>query len=147
MSQEIWFIEEILLIFRRGHALVGVGMLPVYHVHMLCVLSLQFEVIKIADYVHEYYSVSKFKKAYDKAVKPMTDKKQWPQVNPGFKLWPPILKRVAGRPRVRRYKSAAKGGNGMRTTRCKRCKHLGHMEKTCNETHHHLSSKAKEKDS
>jgi hypothetical protein len=65
----------------------------------------------IEDYVHEYYSVAKFKKAYEKCVKPMTDKKQWPTVNLGFKLWPPLLKRAAGRPRERRYKSVAEGGN------------------------------------
>ncbi|CAO2146680.1 unnamed protein product [Urochloa humidicola] len=41
----------------------------------------------------------------------MTDKKQWPAVSLGFKLWPPILKRAAGRPRERRYKSAAEGGD------------------------------------
>ena len=46
---------------------------------------------------------------------------------------PSILKRAAGRPRERRYKSVAEGGSGKRTTRCKRCKQLGHMEKTCNE--------------
>ena len=63
----------------------------------------------------------------------MTDRKQWPQVNPGFKLWPPILKRAVGRPRVRRYKSAAEDGNGKRTMRCRRCEQLGHMEKRCNE--------------
>jgi hypothetical protein len=39
----------------------------------------------------------------------MIDKKQWPAVNLGFKLWPPILKRAAGRPRERRYKSTAEG--------------------------------------
>jgi hypothetical protein len=27
----------------------------------------------------------------------MTDCKQWPQVNPGFMLWPPQLKRAPGR--------------------------------------------------
>jgi hypothetical protein len=87
----------------------------------------------IEGYVHEYYSIAKFKKAYQKCVKPMADRKQWPQVNLGFKLWPPILKPAAGRPRKRRLKSAAEGGSGKRTTRCKRCKQLGHMQKTCNE--------------
>jgi len=48
-------------------------------------------------------------------------------------LWPPILKRAAGRPRVRRYKLVAEGGSGKRTTRCTRCGQLGHMAKTCNE--------------
>ncbi|KAJ1288626.1 hypothetical protein BS78_02G102400 [Paspalum vaginatum] len=59
-------------------------------------------------------------KAYEKAVKPMTDRKQWHQVNPGFKLWPSVLKRAARRPRERRYKYVAEGGTKKRTTICKR---------------------------
>jgi len=39
----------------------------------------------------------------------------------------------AGRPRKRRYKSAAEGGTVRRTTKCTRCKQFGHMAKTCNE--------------
>jgi hypothetical protein len=77
--------------------------------------------------------VAKFKKAYEKSVKPMTYRKQWPKVDPGLKLWPPILKRAASRPRERRYKSAAESVPRKRSTRCKRCKQLGHMENTCNE--------------
>jgi hypothetical protein len=100
--------------------------------HALCVIT-SIRGCNIESYVHEYYSVAKFKKAYQKCVKPMTDRKQWPQVNLGFKLWPPSLKPAAGRPRKRRFKSAAEGGSGKRTTRCKRCKQLGHMAKTCNE--------------
>ena len=100
--------------------------------HALCIIT-SFRGYNIEDYVHEYYSVAKFKKAYEKSVKPMTDRKQWPKMDPGFKLWPPILKRAAGRPRERRYKSVAEGGTGKRSTRCKRCRQLGHMEKTCNE--------------
>ena len=100
--------------------------------HALCVIT-SIRGHKIEDYVHEYYSVVMFKKDYEKCVKPMTDRTQWPQVNPGFKLWPPLLKRAAGRPRERRYKSVAEGGSGKRTTKCKRCRQLGHMEKTCNE--------------
>ena len=59
--------------------------------HALCIIT-SFRGYNIEDYVHEYYSVAKFKKAYEKSVKPMTDRKQWPKVDPGFKLWPPILK-------------------------------------------------------
>ncbi|CAD6266896.1 unnamed protein product [Miscanthus lutarioriparius] len=100
--------------------------------HTLCIIT-SFRGYNIEDYVHEYYYVAKFKKAYEKSVKPMTDRKQWPKMDPRFKLWPPILKRAAGRPRERRYKSVAEGGTGKRSTRCKRCRQLGHMEKTCNE--------------
>jgi len=55
------------------------------------------------------------------------------QVQLEFKLWPPVLKRAAGRPRSRRIKSVAEGGSKKRK-RCKRCGQLGHMQKTCNET-------------
>ena len=100
--------------------------------HALCIIT-SIRGYNIEDYVHDYYSVAKFKKAYGKSVKPMTDRNQWPQVDPGFKLWPPILKRAAGRPRKRRFKSAAEGGTQTKTTKCSRCNQLGHMAKTCNE--------------
>jgi hypothetical protein len=100
--------------------------------HALCIIT-SIRGYNIEDYVHEYYSVAKFKKAYEKSVKPMTDRTQWPEVNIDFKLWPPILKRAADRPRERRIKSVAEGGNGKRSIRCRRCKGFGHMAKTCNE--------------
>jgi len=43
-------------------------------------------------------------------------------------LWPPVLKRAAGRPRSRRIKLVAEGGSRKRK-RCKRCGQLGHMQK------------------
>ena len=66
-------------------------------------------------------------------MEPIPDKSMWPQVQLEFKLWPPVLKRAAGRPRSRRIKSVAEGGSRKRK-RCKRCGQLGHMQKTCNET-------------
>jgi hypothetical protein len=89
---------------------------------------------KMEDYIDDYYSVNKFKKAYENWVGPMTDRQQWPKVDPGFKLWPPILKRAAGRPRTRSYKGWEEGGKGRRMVTCKRCHQKGHMKKTCNET-------------
>ena len=77
--------------------------------HALCIIT-SFRGYNIEYYVHEYYSLPKFKKAYEKYVKPMIDRKQWPKMDPRFKLWPPILKRATGRPRERRYKSIAEGG-------------------------------------
>jgi hypothetical protein len=41
----------------------------------------------------------------------MTKRHQWPKVDLGFKLWPPLLKRAAGRPRTRRYKGWKKTCN------------------------------------
>jgi hypothetical protein len=105
--------------------------LPCYHdVHVITSMRNP----KMEDYIDDYYSVNKFKKAYENWVGPMTDRQQWPKVDPGFKLWPPILKRAAGRPRTRRYKGWEEGGKGRRTVTCKRCHQKGHMKKTCNET-------------
>jgi hypothetical protein len=58
----------------------------------------------VEDYINDYYSVAKFKKAYEHVINPMTDRNQWPQVEMGFRLWPPRFKRAAGRPRTRRMK-------------------------------------------
>lgn len=63
----------------------------------------------------------------------MTNKNQWPKVDLGFKLWPSILKRVARRPRNRRYKGCEEGCSSKMTTRCKRCGQFGHIKKTCKE--------------
>jgi len=68
----------------------------------------------VEDYVHEYYSVAMFKKAYEGVVHPMIDRSQWPKVEIDFKLWPPAFKRSAGRPRTRRLKGVEEGGKGTR---------------------------------
>jgi len=102
--------------------------------HALCLIN-ALRNRNVEDYVHEYYSVAMFKKAYEGVVHPMTDRSQWPKVEIGFKLWPPAFKRSAGRPRTRRLKGAEEGGKGTRRQmQCKRCGQFGHMMKTCNET-------------
>ena len=58
--------------------------------------------LNIEDFVHDYYSVKRFKQAYTSIVAPMTDRSQWPVVNLGFKVHPPTQKRGPGRPRVQR---------------------------------------------
>ena len=83
--------------------------------HALCFIN-SLRNKSAEDYIDDYYSVDVFKKAYAGIVMPMTDRNQWPKVDMGFKLWPPILKRAAGRPRTRRMKGAEEGGrtSGMR---------------------------------
>jgi len=88
--------------------------------------------IKLEDFVHDYYSVQRFKATYQFGVNPMVDKSQWPIVDPGFVMVPPKLERSAGRPRVKRIKS--KGEPGKRGPyQCKRCFQFGHIEKGCSE--------------
>jgi hypothetical protein len=101
--------------------------------HALCLINATRN-RDVDDFVDEYYSVDMFKRAYEGVVMPMTGRSQWPKVNMGFKLWPPLLKRSAGRPRSRRIKGVEEGGKVTGKKRCKRCGQLGHMMKTCNET-------------
>jgi hypothetical protein len=64
---------------------------------------------KIADFVHPYYTVEKFKLSYAGVIPPLTDQAHWPKVNLGFRLHPPILRRTAGRPKIQRYKGSHEG--------------------------------------
>ncbi|KAM0915986.1 hypothetical protein ACQ4PT_010462 [Festuca glaucescens] len=49
----------------------------------------------IQQYVHDYYSVARFKATYAHALLALEGKQQCDIVDPGFKLWPPVLKRAA----------------------------------------------------
>jgi hypothetical protein len=83
------------------------------------------------DYVHEYYSVAKFKTVYAGVTKPMTDKSQWGNGDPGFKVLPPKIKRPPGRPRKERIPGCLELGS--KRQQCKRCKQFGHQQRTCKE--------------
>ena len=97
--------------------------------HAICLIG-SLRQLKLEDYVHDYYSLERFKATYQFLVKPMVDKSQWPVVDPGFEMLPPKLERVAGRPRVKRIK--ARGEPGKRGQyQCKRCLQFGHIEKGC----------------
>jgi hypothetical protein len=96
-------------------------------------------------YLHEYYSVQKFKAAYANPIPPLTDQSQWPEVDIEFTLSPPLMRRKAGRPQQSRFKAwFEKGGSRKKgkkdeknngkpkraqkgnKNRCKRCEELGH---------------------
>jgi hypothetical protein len=76
--------------------------------------------MKIDDYVHEYYSVARFKAAYEGRVEPMLDKSEWPEVNLGYKVWPPMLGRATGRPKVQRIRRCIEKNQNKRKVRCRR---------------------------
>jgi hypothetical protein len=88
---------------------------------------------KIEDYVHEYYSVAKFKKAYEARIEPIPDRSQWPEVDLGFTVHAPLLGRGPGRPKVQRVRGCMEKNATKKQVRCKRCKGFGHFEKTCKE--------------
>jgi hypothetical protein len=47
----------------------------------------------MSKYVHEYYSVKKLKAAYARQIPNITDKGQWPVVDKGYKVFPPLAKK------------------------------------------------------
>ena len=87
--------------------------------------------MQIADFVHEYYSVARFRAAYEGRVEPMTDRSQWLEVNLGFKVYPPLLGRAPGRPKVQRQRGCLEKNANKKKVRCKRCGGFGHFAKTC----------------
>lgn len=81
-------------------------------------------------FVHEYYSLERFQAAYAGVIAPMTDKSEWPEVDLGFKVHPPVqTKNVPGRPRKVRIRGWMEPMR--RTVKCKRSKGFGHHQKTC----------------
>ena len=87
--------------------------------------------LNIGDYVHQYYSVAKFRAAYEGRVEAMPDRSQWPTVDLGFKVYPPLLGRSAGRPRKQRIRGCLEKKATKKKVRCSRCKDFGHFTKTC----------------
>ena len=86
--------------------------------------------MQISAFVHDYYSVAKFKAAYEGNVSTMPDRSQWPAVDLGFQVFPPLQKRAPGRPKVQRIRGALEKGP-KKKVRCSRCKGYGHFAKTC----------------
>jgi hypothetical protein len=87
--------------------------------------------LQIKDFVHEYYSVARFRAAYADIVPPMPNRAGWLEVELGYKLFPPAQKRAAGRPRVVRIRGTMEQRANRKKVKCKRCKGFGHFEKTC----------------
>ena len=83
--------------------------------------------------MHDYYSVERFKMAYQFHITPMNDKSEWPKVDPGFEMIPPPLQRAAGRLRKKRIEASGEPGK-RRPYQCKRCFQFGHIEKSCTAT-------------
>jgi len=81
-------------------------------------------------YIDMAFSVEKFKAAYAGVIPNITDRNQWPQVDKGFKLQPPVAKpkkKTAGRLRKKRILSCLeRTGKATRQSKCDGCGELGH---------------------
>jgi hypothetical protein len=65
---------------------------------------------EVDQYVSKYFSIAKFRAAYAMNVPTLLGKDQWMKVDPGFKLYSPVLTRLAGRPRKNRIRASVEGG-------------------------------------
>jgi hypothetical protein len=82
------------------------------------------------DFVHDYFSMERFKKTYEVTFKPMISQEQWSRVDLGYKLMKPKLRRKSGRPKVSRIKGFDELDN-KKKRRCTECNELGHTSKYC----------------
>jgi hypothetical protein len=108
--------------------------------HAIVVIT-SFRSERIENYVHDFYSVQKFKEAYCRVIYPIRDRSQWPQVDMDSVVKGPLAKRGVGRQRKLRIKGCLEGGSRPKTTtkeggrqmkrgpiRCKECGELGHRQ-------------------
>ncbi|XP_048501011.1 uncharacterized protein LOC125497627 [Beta vulgaris subsp. vulgaris] len=85
------------------------------------------------DYVDECYSREKYIKAYEAHIKPMPGAKHWDPCNYPEPL-PPIIRRMPGRPSLKKRKKEAdeeEGGRKKQKQRCSNCGISGHNKKKC----------------
>jgi hypothetical protein len=86
---------------------------------------------EVDQYVLEYFSVVKFRAAYAMNVPTLLGKDQWMIVDPGFKLYSPVLTRPAGRSRKNRIRASVEGGALIRRCKCKCCGTPRHITRLC----------------
>ncbi|WVZ49879.1 hypothetical protein U9M48_001202 [Paspalum notatum var. saurae] len=87
---------------------------------------------KLEDHVDHYFSVEKFRAAYEGTIPAIPDKSMWPKADHGFFMHPPLLKSTAGRRKETRYKGYSEGGRGNKGRhQCPICHEYGHHWYTC----------------
>ncbi|KAL2932594.1 NAD kinase [Bienertia sinuspersici] len=83
-------------------------------------------------FVSDWYSVGRYKQAYNGNILPIPDSEHWPDMDVP-KLIPPTMKRSIGRPsrNRRREEGEQKKGKRSTTVQCGKCKEYGHNAQTC----------------
>lgn len=99
--------------------------------HALAFIAKISREVKMDEFVHEYFSIDRYRKAYAAKFNPMTSKDQWPHVNLGYTIHKPKLRRKPGRPRKSRIKAFDEVGTTKKRKVCSECNELGHIAKTC----------------
>jgi hypothetical protein len=70
--------------------------------HAPCLVIAQpFQYVKLEEFVDDYYSMEKFKKAYKRVVVPLENKSFWAQIDIQVRIRVTLVKRHVGRQRNR----------------------------------------------
>lgn len=91
------------------------------------------------NYIHEYFTMEYFFKAYEYEINPMTGPDFWPKTD-NEPIQPPLLRRPPGRPKKQRHKSSLEGKDPHKAKRkygmikCGKCGQLGHNKRSCKES-------------
>jgi hypothetical protein len=83
--------------------------------------------------VDDYFSINRFRVAYEGSIPSIPNKTMWPEATHGFFMRTPLLKSTGGR-RKNRMKSAAEGGSSKKKGKsheCSICHTFGHHWYTC----------------
>jgi hypothetical protein len=83
-------------IWEKRYVIVGFGK----YVGSLATIANVSSKINMKYFVHDYFFVERFKKAYEGTFKPITSQEQWPQVDLGYKLMKQKLTIKPGRLKV-----------------------------------------------
>ena len=98
--------------------------------------AILFNSLKPKDYLHEYFSVEMYTKAYDPMIFPMPSQDQWVRTNQDA-IEPPDYIATLGKPKKirRRGPDEPRNPNAIRkggvVTRCSKCREAGHNTRTC----------------
>jgi hypothetical protein len=96
--------------------------------HVLAIIAKLDRDVPMDDFVQEYFSVERLRKAYAGVFIPMTSKNQWLHIELAYKIKKPRLRRKPGRPRVSRIKASDEVGTSKKG-KCSECNELGHIVK------------------
>ena len=78
---------------------------------MVLITAQQSSDVQMENFVHDYYSVERFKNAYKRLIEPLPDRTHWPEVVLYFTVNALLGKRAPGKPRKLRIKGCLEGGS------------------------------------
>lgn len=90
---------------------------------------------KFDTYVSPFFTKTYYLRAYDKGIIPIEDEIYWTPCTEDNPIYPPIVKRKPGRPKLNRRRGQDEGPDGTRKRKnsymCHKCGGFGHNISTC----------------